>query len=223
MKKHQKIKIQTQNNSIISLVETIAGIETQQQRQEAKMLKPVSTNTLIFDGKNEKIELLDLSHTMLEMQPELTDALKKNHFHAHLRKKALQTFRNMSAPSRKNLDGVLIVFRRKYVKPETQATVKHKWHNPYFDSGTKSLSNFLGELNECAERTFGENAQKMTGSLLYAKLPPHLKRLLSLACLKNGTHDHIFARPEEELELSGSESDGELSIPTITAVPTNKN
>ena len=111
------------NNSINRLADAIAGITTQQRPQAATMLKPVSTNTLIFDGKNEKFELFeDLFHTMLKMQPEMTEAMKIDYFHAHLRKEALQTFRNISAINKKTLDDVLIVFRRKYVKPESQAT-----------------------------------------------------------------------------------------------------
>ena len=161
------------NNSINRLVDAIAGITTQQRPQAATMLKPVSTNTLIFDGKNEKFELFeDLFHTMLKMQPEMTEAMKIKHFHAHLRKEALQTFRNISALNKKTLDDVLIVFRRKYVKPESQATAKHKWHKLTFDPNTKSLPDFLEELNECAERAFGDNAQHMIDSLLDAKLPP---------------------------------------------------
>ena len=39
------------NNSIIRLADAVAGIATQQRAQAATMLKPVSTNTLIFDGK----------------------------------------------------------------------------------------------------------------------------------------------------------------------------
>ena len=160
------------DNSINRLVDAIAGIATQQRPQAATMLKPVSTNTLIFDGKNEKLELFeDLFHTMLKMQPEMTEAMKINDFHAHLRKEALQTFRNISALNKKTLDDVLIVFRRKYVKPESQATAKHKWHKLTFDPNTKSLPDFLEELNECAERAFGDNAQHMIDSLLYAKLP----------------------------------------------------
>ena len=117
------------NNSINRLVDEIAGIATQQWPQAATMLKPVSTKTLFFDGKNEKFELFEeLIHTMLKMQPEMTEAMKINHFHAHLRKEALQTFRNTSASNKKTLDNVLIVFRRKHVKPESQATAKHKWH-----------------------------------------------------------------------------------------------
>ena len=212
------------NNSINRLADAIAGITTQQRPQTATMLKPVSTNTLIFDGKNEKFELFeDLFHTMLKMQPEMTEAMKINHFHAHLRKEALQTFRNISAVNKKTLDEVLVVFRRKYVKPESQATAKHKWHKLTFDPNTKSLPDFLEELNECAERAFGDNAQHMIDSLLYAKLPPHLKRSLNLAYLENGTYDQIVTHLERELELSGLEIDGELTIPTMTALPPTDN
>ena len=209
-------------NSINRLADAIAGIATQQRPQAATMLKPVSTNTLIFDGKNEKFELFeDLFHTMLKMQPEMTEALKINHFHAHLRKEALQTFRSISALNKKTLDDVLLGFRRKYVKPESEATAKHKWHKLTFDPNTKSLPDFLEELNECAERAFGDNAQHMIDNLLYAKLPPHLKRSLNLAYLENGTYNQIVAYLERELELSGLENDGELTIPTMTAVPPN--
>ena len=113
------------------------------------------------------------------------------------------------------------MLRRKYVKPESQATAEHKWHKLTFDLNTLSRSDFLDEVNECAERALGDNAQLMIDSLLCAKLPPHLKRLLNLAYLKNGTYDQIVAHLERELGLSGLENYGELTIPTITAVPPN--
>ena len=116
---------------------------------------------------------------------------------------------------------MIIVFRRKYVKPESQATAKHKWHKLTFDPNTKSLSDFIEELNECAERAFGDNAQHKIDSLLYAKLLPDLKRSLNLAYLENGTYDQIVAYLERELKLSGLENDGELTVPTMTAVPPN--
>ena len=212
------------NNTINRLGDAIAGIATQQRPQTATMFKPVSTNTLIFDGKNEKFELFeDLFHTMLKMQSEMTEAMKINHFHAHLREEALQIFRNISASNKKTLGDVLIVFWRKYVKPESQATAKHKWHKLTFDPNTKSLPDFLEELNECAEKESGDNAQHLIDSLLYAKLPTHLKRSLNLAHLESGTYDQLVAHLEGELELSGLENDGELTIPTMTAVPPNDN
>ena len=91
------------NNSIIRLADAIAGIGTQQRPQTATKLKPVSTNTITFDGEHEKFELFeDLFNTMLKLQPEMTEAMKKNHFHAHLRKEALQTIGNISATNKKN-------------------------------------------------------------------------------------------------------------------------
>ena len=111
------------------------------------------------------------------------------------------------------------MFGRKYVKPEPQATTKHKWHKLTFNPNTKSLSDFVEELNECAERAFGDNAQHMVDSLHYAKLPPHLKGSLNLAYMENGTYDQIVAHLERELELSGWDNDGDLTIPPMTAVP----
>ena len=207
------------NSSINRLADAIAGIATQQRPQPATMLKPVSTNTIIFDGKNEKFEIFE----DLKMQPEVTEAMKIYQFHAHLRKAALQTFRNKNESNKKTLDDVLIVFRRKYVKPESQATAKHKWHKLTFDPNTKSLPDFLEKLNKCVERAFGDNAQHTIDSLLCAKLPPHSKRSLNLAYLENGTYDQIVAHLERELELRGLENDGELTIPTVTAVPPNNN
>ena len=212
------------NNSINRLVDAIAGIATQQRPQAATMLKPVSTTTLLFDGKNEKFKLFeDLFHKMLKVQSEMTEAMKSNHSHAHLRKEALQTFRIITPSNKKTLDDVLTLFRRKYLKLESQATAKHKWHKLTFNPNTKSILDFLEELNECAERAFGDSAQHMIDSLLYAKLPPHLKRSLNLAYLENGTYDQIVAHLERELDLSGLENNGELTIPTMTAVPPNDN
>ena len=45
------------NNSINRLADAIAGLATQQRQQAATMLKPVSTNTKIFDGKNQNHKL----------------------------------------------------------------------------------------------------------------------------------------------------------------------
>ena len=213
------------NNSINRLVDAIAGIATQQRPQAATMLKPVSTNTSNFDGKNEKFQLFDdIFHTMLKMQPEMTETMKITHFHANLSKDALQTFRNISASNKQTLDDVLIVFRRKFVKPESQATANHKWHKLTFDPNTKSLPDFLEELNEYAGRAFDDNAQHMIDSLLYAKLPPQLKRSLNdHAYPENGTYDQIVEHLARELELSRLENDGELTIPTMTDVPPSDN
>ena len=158
---------------------------------------------MTFDGKSEKFELFeDLFHTMMKRQPEMTEQMKINHFHSLLWKGALQTFRNINSTNIQTLEDVLVIFRRKYVKPESQATAKHKWHKLVFDPDTMKLPDFLEELNQGAEKAFGDNAQNMIDSLLYAKLPPKLKRSVNMARLENGSYDEIVAHLERELELN---------------------
>ena len=198
-------------------------LTTMQNRPTTQQLtiRPVNSNTMTFDGKSEKFELFeDLFHTMIKMQPEMTEQMKINHFHSLLRKNALQTFRNISSSNRQTLEDVLIIFRRKYVKPESQATAKHKWHRLVFDPSTMKLSDFLEELNQGAEKAFGDHAQKMIDSLLYAKLPPKLKRSVNMARLENGSYDEIVAHLERELELNALEESDDLPMATMTSSTT---
>ena len=202
------------------LADVIMGMNSKPSAQTL-MVRPVSTTTLTFDGKSEKFELFeDLFHTMIKMQPDMTEAMKINHFHSLLRKNALQTFRNINSANRQTLEDVLVVFRRKYLKPESQATAKHKWHKLVFDPNTMKLPDFLQELNQGAEKAFGEHAQAMIDSLLYAKLPPKLKRSVNMARLENATYEEIVTHLERELELNGLEEGDEIHVPTMSTAPT---
>ena len=189
-----------------------------QNKPQTMTIRPVTTNPMTFDGKTEKFELFeDLFHTMIKMQPAMTEQMKINHFHSLLRKGALQTFRNINSTNRQTLEDVLVIFRRKYVKPESQATAKHKWHRLIFDPNTMKLPDFLEELNQAAEKAFRENAKSMIDSLLYAKLPPKLKKLVNMARLENGTYEEIVAHLERELELNALEESDDLPIATMTS------
>ena len=53
------------------------------------------------------------------------------------------------------------------------------------------LPDFLEELNQGPENTFGEHAQAMIDSWLYAKLPLKLKRSVKMARLENATYEKI--------------------------------
>ena len=211
------------NNPIDQLAMAIEKIAANKAPTHQTLLKPVSASTFYFDGKNEKFELFeDLFHTMLKMQPDMAEAMKVNHFHSHLRKEALQTFKNIQRTSRTTLEDVLVIFRRKYVKPQSVATAKHRWHRLTFDPSGQSLPEFLEELHESAERAFGEQAQQMIESLLYAKLPPELKKSVNNAYLENGTYDQIIKHIEREMELNGLVSDEPL-VKTMSATKTNEN
>ena len=83
-------------------------------------IRPGKSNTMTFDGKIEKFEVFEeLFHTTIKMQPEMSEQMKINDSHSVLRKRALQSFRNIGTTNRQNLEDVLVTFRRKYVKPES--------------------------------------------------------------------------------------------------------
>ena len=112
-------------NQIAQAIEKLANKNAPQSLFHPK-------NTLTFNGKNEKNEKFeyfeDLFHTTLRMQPNLTEEMKINHFHAHLRGLALKTFKNIQRTPNTTLEDILKVFRRKYVKPEPSASAKHRFH-----------------------------------------------------------------------------------------------
>ena len=97
-------------NQIALAIEKLANKNPQQSLFHPK-------NTLTFNGKNEKNEKFecfeDLFHTTLRMQPNLTEDMKINYFHAHLRGLALQTFKNIPRTPNTTLEDILKVFRRK--------------------------------------------------------------------------------------------------------------
>ena len=124
----------TLENSPSRLAQAIGGIGLQHQQQATTMLRPVSTNTLIFDGHNEKFQVFeDFFHTMPWMQPELTEVIKITHFYVNSQKEALEKFKSIIAVNRKTLVGALTVFRSEYLKPESQITATQNWQkqDPY--------------------------------------------------------------------------------------------
>ena len=151
------------------------------------------------------------------MQPALPEEMKINHFHAHLRGLALKTFKNIQRTPTTTLEDILVVFRRKYVKPESSASAKHRFHRLVFDPERQKLPDFLEELQESAEKAFGDTASQMIESLLYAKMPPHLKRSINQAYLENGTYEQIVRHLEREMELNGLESE-DTGVKTQMAV-----
>ena len=84
-----------------------------QNKPHSITIRPVQTTSMTFDGKSKKFELFeDLFHTVIKMQPAMTEQMKINHFHSLLRKGALQTFRNIYSTIRQTLEDVLVIFRR---------------------------------------------------------------------------------------------------------------
>ena len=140
--------------------------------QISKLPKSLTTTMPTFDGKSEKFELFgDLFQTSLKIHNQLTEEDKINYFHYLMRGDALQTFKNITGPNRENLGEILTVFHRKYVKPQSMATAKHKFQQLVFNPANQKLNDFLDELQKLAKDAFGVAAQAIIEQFIYAKMP----------------------------------------------------
>ena len=137
-----------------------------------------------FDEKSEKFLLFeDLFQTSFKIHTHFTEEDKIKYFYSLMRDDALQTFKNITNPKRVNLAEILTVFRRKYVKPQSMATAKHKIQRLVFNPANQKLIDFLNELQKLAKTAFRVAAQPIIEQFIYAKMPPHLKKLIHQAQL----------------------------------------
>ena len=183
----------------------------------SKLPKSLTTTIPTFDGKSEKFELFeDLFQTSLKIHNQPTEEDKIYYFHSLMRGDALQTFKNITSPNRENLVEILSVFRRKYLKPQSMATAKHKFQQIVFNPVNQNLIDFLDELQKLAKDAFGVAAQAIIDQFIYAKMPPHLKKSINHAHLENGTYEQIVTHLERELELNSLEYLDETQTNTVT-------
>ena len=190
----------------------------------SKLPKSLTTTMPTFDGKSEKFELFeDLFQTSLKIHNQLTQEDKINYFHPLMRGDALQTFENITTPNRESLGGILTVFRRKHVKPQSMATAKNKFPRLVFNPAYQKLIDFLDELQKLAKDAFGVAAQAIIEQFIYARMPPHLKKSISQAHLENGKYEQIVVHLKRELEINVLEAPDAMPINTVTQQPPQQN
>ena len=190
----------------------------------SKLPKSLITTMSTFDGITEKFELFeDFLQTSLKIHHQLTEDDRINYFHSLMRGDALQTFKNINGRTRENLEDILAGFRRKYVKPQSMATAKHKFQKLIFNPPNQKLVDFLDELQKLAKDAFGIAAHAIIEHFIHAKMPPHLKKSINQAHLENGTYEQIVTHLERELELSGLEAPDEQQINFVSQHATHIN
>ena len=96
-----------------------------------------------------------------------------------MRGDALQIFKKITNPSRENFREFRTVFRRKYVKHQLEATAKHKFQRLLLKLVNQKVFDFLDELQKLAKDAFQVAAQAILEQIIYAKMPPHLKKSIN--------------------------------------------
>ena len=178
-----------------------------------RLPKAMSTTMPTFDGKTDKFEHFeDLFQTSLKVYPNITEEEKIHYFHSLLRGEALQTFRNMTEATREHLNNILAGFRRRYVRQQSLATARCKWENLSFNPSQQTFPDFLEQYQKLAQEAYGEDAPRFIETSFYAKMPPHLKKVLSQARLETESYETMVQHLEREIELNGLATNDSLSI-----------
>ena len=177
-----------------------------------------------FDRKSEKFVLFeDLFQTSIKLHNQLTEDDRIIYFHSLMRGDALETFKNINGPTLEKLAEKLAVLTRKYVKPQSMATAKHKFQKLVSNPASQKLVDSLGELQKLAIDAFGIAAHAIIEQVIYVKMPPHLKKSIKQDHLENGTYEQIVTHLEKILELTGLEAPDEPQLNTLSHNTANTN
>ena len=102
-------------------------------------------------------------------------------------------------------------------------TAKHKFWKLVFNPADQKLVNFPDERQKLVKNAFGIAAHAIMEQFIYAKMPPHLEKLINLAHLENGKYEQIVTHLEREIELNGLEALDQLPKNNVNQQPTNTN
>ena len=93
-----------------------------------------------------------------------------------------------SPDSTKRIWEKLRVLRRKYVKPQSMATAKHKFQRPVFNIASQKVLDFPDEFQKLAEDAFGVGTQVIIEQFIYAKKPPDMEESITRRIWKKEAH-----------------------------------
>ena len=153
----------------------------------------------------------------------MTEEDRINYFHSLMKGDASERFKSINGPIRENLGEILAVFQKKYVEPQWMATAKHKFQKLVFNPANQKLVDFLDELQKLVKDAFGNAAHPIIEHLIYAQMPPHIRKPINQAHLENGTYEQIVTHLGKELELNCLEAPDELQINNVSHNATNTN
>ena len=118
----------------------------------------------------------------------LTEEQKLNYFQSLLRDDALEFWHTLKITTVPTLRDILAAFKKEYAKEELTEVSKFKFDQLRYDPTTESFSTFLANYKKVAKQAYGDKAQEIVQTFLFAKLPIQLQNELAIA----GKHDASF-------------------------------
>ena len=135
--------------------------------------KILQTQVPLFKGNRDKYN--EFEHLLLNhLRPhahKLTEEQKLNYFQSLLRDDAIEFWQTLTITTETTLRDILTAFKKEYAKEELSEVSKFKFDQLRYDPATESFSTFLANYKKIAKQAYGEKAQEIVQTFLFAKLP----------------------------------------------------
>ena len=114
----------------------------------------------------------------------------------------------MTKSTQGHLNDILAGFRCRYVRQQSVATARCKWEKLSFNPSQQTFPGFLKQYQKLAQEASGEDAPRFIETSFYAKMPPHIKRVLNQARLETESYETMVQHLEKDMELNGLATTG---------------
>ena len=149
--------------------------------------KILQTQVPLFRGNREKyneFEHLLKNHLRPHMN-KLTEEQKLNYFQSLLRDEAIEFWQTLKITTETTLQDVLQAFTKEYAKEDLKEVSKYKFDQMRYDPTKESFADFLTRYKKLAKQAYGDKANDIAETFLFAKLPIQIQNELAMA----GKHD----------------------------------
>ena len=183
------------NSSIPQIADVMTEIHHLRSTMGETLTQPkiLQTQVPLFKGNRDKYN--EFEHLLLNhLRPhahKLTEEQKLNYFQSLLRDDAIEFWQTLPITTETTLRDILMAFKKEYAKEELSEVSKFKFDQLRYDPTTESFSTFLAKYKKIAKQAYGDKAQEIVQTFLFAKLPIQLQNELAIAGKHNASIEDI--------------------------------
>ena len=121
----------------------------------------------------------------------LTDEQKLNYFESLLRDDTIDFWQTLKITTETTLTEILQAFSKEYAKEDLKEVSKYKFDQMRYDPTTESFADFLTKFKKLAKQAYGDKANDIVETFLFAKLPIQIQNDLAMAGKHDATSEEI--------------------------------
>ena len=158
--------------------------------------KILQTQVPLFRGNREKYNEFEhlLKNHLRPHMIKLTEEQKLNYIQSLLRDEAIEFWQTLKITTETTLQDVLQAFTKEYAKEDLKEVSKYKFDQMRYDPTKESFANFLTRYKKLAKQAYGDKANDIAETFLFAKLPIQIQNELAMASKHEAKVEEIKTR-----------------------------